>query len=434
MKKINIVSMLAIFLFFALNSGVALGNATQMRIGVLAKRGPEICMKKWALTAKYLTARIPGKTFVIVPLDFDKIFPSVEKGDCDFVLANPAFYVELESRFGADRIATLKNLRLGSAYTQFGGVVFCRADRKDLSSFNDLKGKTYVTPDPSCLGAWIAVRRELKDAGIDPYSDLKGLKFVGTMDAVVYAVRDGKADAGSVRTDTLERMAMEGKIDIKDFRIIGAREQTKAFPFAHSTRLYPEWPFAMVKHTSHKLAEDVAVALIDMARDSPVARAAKCAGWTIPLNYQNVHECLKELRLGPYKDFGKVTFTDVFRNYWHLILVIFVLLIVMAGALVLYSKLNRRIQMSHASLQLEIEERKRAEEALRREKDKLQKALAKVETLSGLLPICSSCKKILDDKGYWQQIESYVRDHSEAEFSHGICPECAKKLYPDLDL
>ena len=90
--------------------------------------------------------------------------------------------------------------------------------------------------------------------------------------------------------------------------------------------------------------------------------------------------------------------------------------------------------MSHASLQLEIEERKRAEKSLRREKDKLQKALAKVETLSGLLPICSSCKKILDDKGYWQQIESYVRDHSEAEFSHGICPECAKKLYPDLDL
>lgn len=62
----------------------------------------------------------------------------------------------------------------------------------------------------------------------------------------------------------------------------------------------------------------------------------------------------------------------------------------------------------------------------------LQGALAKVNKLSGLLPICASCKKIRDDKGYWNQIESYIREHSEAEFSHGICPECVKKLYPEL--
>lgn len=64
----------------------------------------------------------------------------------------------------------------------------------------------------------------------------------------------------------------------------------------------------------------------------------------------------------------------------------------------------------------------------------LQEALSKVKQLSGLLPICASCKKIRDDKGYWNQIESYIKKHSEAEFSHGICPECAKKLYPHLDL
>jgi YesN/AraC family two-component response regulator len=62
----------------------------------------------------------------------------------------------------------------------------------------------------------------------------------------------------------------------------------------------------------------------------------------------------------------------------------------------------------------------------------LEKALAKVKTLSGLLPICASCKKIRDDKGYWNQIESYLQQHSEAEFSHGICPECMKELYPEI--
>ena len=66
--------------------------------------------------------------------------------------------------------------------------------------------------------------------------------------------------------------------------------------------------------------------------------------------------------------------------------------------------------------------------------EELKNALDQVKQLSGLLPICASCKKIKDDKGYWRQIESYIRDHSEAEFSHGICPECVKKLYPGLKI
>jgi PAS domain S-box-containing protein len=61
----------------------------------------------------------------------------------------------------------------------------------------------------------------------------------------------------------------------------------------------------------------------------------------------------------------------------------------------------------------------------------LKKAVSKIKTLRGLLPICSSCKKIRDDKGYWNQLEAYIKAHSDADFSHSICPECAKKLYPE---
>jgi len=81
---------------------------------------------------------------------------------------------------------------------------------------------------------------------------------------------------------------------------------------------------------------------------------------------------------------------------------------------------------------LDITERKQAEEEREGLIGELQEALAKVKTLSGLLPICASCKRIRDDQGYWQQIEAYIRDHSEAEFSHSVCPECAKKLYPEV--
>ncbi len=70
--------------------------------------------------------------------------------------------------------------------------------------------------------------------------------------------------------------------------------------------------------------------------------------------------------------------------------------------------------------------------ALQEKNAELEDALAKVKTLSGLLPICASCKKIRDDNGYWNQIETYLRRHSDAEFSHSICPDCARKLYPKI--
>ena len=80
----------------------------------------------------------------------------------------------------------------------------------------------------------------------------------------------------------------------------------------------------------------------------------------------------------------------------------------------------------------DITDAKRLEQEREQLITKLKEALAKVKTLSGLLPICSSCKKIRDDTGYWNKIETYISRHSKAEFSHSICPECAKKLYSDL--
>lgn len=71
--------------------------------------------------------------------------------------------------------------------------------------------------------------------------------------------------------------------------------------------------------------------------------------------------------------------------------------------------------------------------ALRRKSIELEKALREIKTLRGIIPICSNCKSIRDDEGYWEQLESYVRKHSDAKFSHGICPDCARKLYGDKE-
>ena len=84
------------------------------------------------------------------------------------------------------------------------------------------------------------------------------------------------------------------------------------------------------------------------------------------------------------------------------------------------------------NLQANLQARKRAEAERERLIEDLREALASVKTLKGLIPICSSCKKVRDDQGYWTQLETYLKQHSEAEFSHGLCLECMRKLYPDL--
>jgi PAS domain S-box-containing protein len=88
--------------------------------------------------------------------------------------------------------------------------------------------------------------------------------------------------------------------------------------------------------------------------------------------------------------------------------------------------------MGASSIAYDITERKKAVEERDRMIQQLNETLSKVKTLSGLLPICASCKKIRDDQGYWQKLETFVHEHSDAEFSHSICPECMDRLYPEF--
>jgi hypothetical protein len=97
-----------------------------------------------------------------------------------------------------------------------------------------------------------------------------------------------------------------------------------------------------------------------------------------------------------------------------------------AGAALENAEGFAELRRLNEDLERRVAERTAAAEERARE---LQEALANVKTLRGLLPICASCKMIRDDQGYWHQVEMYVKERSEAEFSHGICPECARKLY-----
>ncbi|MEA3361474.1 MAG: response regulator, partial [Thermodesulfobacteriota bacterium] len=378
-----IFTLATVLLLIMASNCISWSENETVRIGVLANRGKEVCIRQWTPTAGYLSEKIPEKNFAIIPLDYNQIHNAVENREIDFILANPYFYVVFESLYGVNRIATLKNLRLGRmVQTNYSSIIFCKNNRKDIRKIADLKGKSFMAVNKFSFGGWLMAWREFKENGIDPYSDFKKLQFAGTSDGVVRAVMDGIVDAGTVRSDTLERMAIEGDISLLDFYVIKKSYKENGFIFLHSTGIYPEWPFAKLKHTPDELAENVSISLIEMEQGSLASISAKCAGWTIPLNYQPVHECLKELKVAPYEKLGKISAVDVLKQYWHWIsaLLLSLITVIAAGAFIL--RLNRKINSSHIKLQKEIGERNQAELELKETNTQLENAITRANQLA----------------------------------------------------
>ena len=364
-------------------------------IGVLARRGVDQARQSWSPTADYLNEHIPGARFDIVPLLFEEIVEAVEEKRVDFLVVNSSIYVELQAKHGVSRLITQKDTTKEHG-TLFGGVIFCRSERKDIQSLEDLKGKSFAAVDPESMGGWRAAWRELKAAGIDPERHFKALTFPGTHDAVVYAVRNGAVDAGTVATPILETMSEENKIDLWDFKILN-QVVHPGFPYLHSTRLYPAWPLCKLDHTPESLAEKVTIALLGMPSDHPAAIASNCAGWTVPSDYASVDECLKELGVGPYANPPEVSLMQVVMYYKFWIIPGLCGLGLLVMVLLHILNLNRNLQISKKVLELEVTERMLAAQALRESQRRLS-------TLMSNLP--GMAYRCLNDLKYTMQFAS----------------------------
>lgn len=336
-----------------------------IRIGVLAYRGVAKTRSMWKPTADYLTETIPGKQFEIVPVTLDNADASVRDQGVEFIITHSGQYAALEYKYGITRMATLRSRGPdGNGYTRFGGVVFTRADRTDIQSVRDLRGRSFMAVDRNSFAGYQAQAVEMRELGFDVERDAATLLFSKyPQEGVARAVLDGRVEAGTFRTGLLEEMARRGELDLSQLRVLNQRHDP-AFPFLHTTRLHPEWPVSTLRGTSEVLAHDVAVALLRMPQDHPAATAAETAGWTVPLDYQSIHTVLKELRAAPYAELGRLSVLHVLRQYWAFVAAVLLGLVAVAAGTIYVLALNRGLARSKAQLESEIAERKWIEHQL----------------------------------------------------------------------
>ena len=352
-----------VILFFTLFTMFSSSFAqNKIKIGILAYRGKEACLTDWKSTAEYLNNKIPEYHFVIIPLSFDEINESVKNGKVNFLVTNPAIYAELEYLYGIDRIATSQKTWNNKPIDKFGGVIFTLKSRKDINVLKDLKNKSIAAVHSTSYGGWICQWREFYHNDINPYKDFSKLEFLNTQDNTVYQVLNKKSDVGCVRTGILEKMDLEGKINLSDFKILNQQKYTD-YNLCASTELYPEWPFANLKHTSSELAKKVVVALLTMPKNCK-ANNDDCTGWTIPEDYQSVHNCLKELHIKPYHIQKEITIGQIIQKYYIWIILGTLGLSILLFILFYIIRLNKKIktksleiEKSHKFLETKVKER-----------------------------------------------------------------------------
>lgn len=289
MRRASLFLIVLFILTAGILSPVRDAGAADYRLGVLAKRGEAKAMQQWGPTADYLTRKLKQK-FTIVPLKFTEIEPALKNRAIDYLLANPAFYAMYAAPYDLKAILTMVNRRGKLAMKEFSGVVFTRND-SPINNLDAIKGKDFMCVKYTSFGGAHMAWRLLLESGIDPKRDFKAFKEGGTHDKVVMAVQSGAVDAGTVRSDTLERMHEEGKINMNEFRIIN--RATDTFPFVHSTQLYPEWPLAACDGVDKQAWRKVAKALMMIPTKNEVLAAAKIYKWTYPMDYDEVVECLR---------------------------------------------------------------------------------------------------------------------------------------------
>lgn len=351
------VGLIALFCF---STSQALGKT--VAIGVFAYQGERASTSDWYPLISYLNQALPDHHFRLENHDAESLRQAIADERIDLAITNPGHYITMEAEFGLSRIATLESSGV-SAAKALGSVVLVRSDRSDLKELSDLVGKRVAAVAPDAFGGYLLAAQAMLHSGVDPETDLEEIRFIGLpMNKIVEAVQQGKVDAGIVRACVPEQMVREGQLQPADFRVLSPRQESR-FPCALSTPLYPDWPLAVTRQADPVLAKRVAQALLSMTQ------ATDGMGWTVPADYQPVHDLYRELRIGPYAYLREITPEGLVRRFWPWLLGA---LLALVGWITHTVRVEQLVHRRTAQLRDSLHAREQAESGMRESQEQME--------------------------------------------------------------
>lgn len=323
------------------------GYKNTIHVGVLAFRSIEQTQHRWQPLMDYLNQEIPDYEWRMKVYFYDDFNQAMTEQTLDYLLTNPQHYTRLKHQTPLKPLLTLMPLAQGIPVTEFGGVIFTRADNHHIETLADLESTTIAATFAESFGGYLMQRWEMFKQEKHPSKIL----FTGMPhDKVVKAVLNHEAEVGFVRTGVLENMIKEQNLNWNQIKLIQPKTGSR-FPQVHSTDLYPEWPLAATPHTDSELNKRLSLSLLNLAPDHPAATQAEIYGFSPAGNYQAIEAVMLRLDVLPREDFG---WQDIVQRYGSQILLsmLFIggLLLLLSGFLVYYNRRANHIAYDYAQL------------------------------------------------------------------------------------
>ncbi len=323
-----------------------------LTFGVFIDRTDALTRKEYQPLVNYLNTHLEGYKVTLMPLKRDEMERALHRNQLDLLSTNPSHYEVIRNHNLLTRIiATTQHAEKGVKTENFGGVIFTLPEHTSIHSLRDLENKSIASMDRKSLGAYQAQAYECLQQGID-ISRQSRLIFHTNQNAIVDSVLSKKADVGFIRTGVLEAMIHKGKISLQQIHILN-QQNMEHFPYILSTRLYPEWPIALMPHLDEKLAKKLSILLLTYHPTS--VQDSTIGGFTLPQNYQSITDLTKTLRLPPYDKSETITWKAIYRQYHREIWGILTTTVLMLIALIQIIRLNLRIRSNEERFKLAIE-------------------------------------------------------------------------------
>ena len=339
--RLRLALLLWCFVLIPFDTAMAQADGKQqVVIGILAYRALAETRQQWQPLAEYLNRQLPAYRFHIHAYDYHDLESAIRTRKIDFVFTNPAHYILLAER---DRLSaplvTLLNEEFGRQLPAFGGAILVRAEDMRIRQLSDLQNMAIASPYHASLGGHMMQRYEILLQGQrEPELNMHYTGMPHEM--AVEALLNKDVDAAFVRSGVMESMLEKGLLAEGQVRVLNPMD-IPHFPYALSTRLYPEWPLVAMAHTNDDLSRQLAAALLALPHGSESAHSMGIHGFSIPMDYKQIREMMQGMRLSPFDAAPAFTTWDIWQRH-RLLIITLLLASLVIGVLLAFLLFNRK--------------------------------------------------------------------------------------------